>query len=183
MIDLATIAAVLVIAANPLALAGAMTSRPRDIDLFRAAGAALAILVVLALVGPNVLEALDIEPETFRIATGVVFLVSGAAAIVPFLGPRPIDAAAGGQLVPWLFPIAWPGIATAAACIAAANYAANDGRGVTILAAVAAVALVLGVLVALAGRYRLISLAASRFLAGVIIVTGVDLVISGVQSV
>lgn len=183
MTDLATIAAVLVVASNPLALAASLQSRPRDTVLYRAVAAGLAMLAVVALASPTVLEALDIEPQTFRIAAGVVFLVTGAGAILPFVGPRPIDPASSGQLIPWLFPIAWPGIATAAACIAAANYAANDGRPVTLLACVIAVAIVGAVLLALAGRYRLITLAASRFLGGIIIVTGVDLIISGVQAV
>lgn len=184
MTDLATIATVLIIASNPLALGASLTSRPAESALYRAAAAGLAILLALVLAGPNILDALDIEPETFRIATGVVFIVSGAAAILPFANPRPIDPVRdAGPVTPWLFPIAWPGIATAAACIAASNYSANDGRPVTLTAAAISVAISLAVLYATAGRYGLMTLAASRFLGGIIIVTGVDLVISGVQSV
>lgn len=183
MTDFLAITVTLILASNPLMLAASLHGRPDNAVLAKALVFALLLLVMLAGTGAPLLDALDIEPETFRVAAGAILLVSGAAAAFPFGGPRAIEAATKGQILPAVFPIAWPGIATAAACAGAVNFGANDGGLVTSIACLVVVAVAGGVVSRLAGRARLAVLSGARFVGGVLIVAGVDLVISGVQSV
>ncbi len=183
MTDFLVIAAVIVIASNPLMLASQLRERlPLDL-LMRASAVALLILLVLAGAATPITGALNIEPETFRIAAGVVLMVSGAAAVFPLLSPKVIEVTSRSQFVPAIVPIAWPGIANAAACMATANFGANDGGLVTSAAALAAIVVIAVVAHLLAGAFRLAVLSGARFLGGILIVTGVDMVISGVQAV
>ena len=173
----------LLFAANPFLLAAALGGRPRTTVLAQAAATAGLILIVAAGVAGPLLDALSIEPETFRIAAGVIMLVTGAAAAFPFGSPRAIPIGETGRFVPGVFPLGWPGLASAGAVAAAMSYSADSGAGVTVIAAVLAVAVSLGALSVIARSPRIWPLSAGRFCGGVLVVLAVDLIVAGIQDV
>lgn len=136
---------------------------PRRALLAALAGGA-ALVLVLVLVSDPLLDALDVSPESFRIAAGIVLAATG---VVTLVRPRPSGPAGALLVTPEL------------ACVAIAASADRGvgpalGAGAIALAVVAA----LGLLprVAPAGR-------AAPFLAALAVVAGVALVVLGVRDV
>lgn len=187
MSEFTRILATLVLAANPLLMAGAMSWRPSPLVLGQAVVVAGLLLVVVSSVASPLLDALSIEPETFRVAAGVLLMVTGAAGAFPLPGPKAIPAPepGGGQwrLVPAVFPMAWPGMASAGAVAAALNYGANDALQATHAAIFVSAAITFGVVYVLAGRYRLVTVAFGRLAGAALVVLGVSLIVSGVKAV
>jgi small neutral amino acid transporter SnatA (MarC family) len=144
-----------------LALGGGRAPR-RLLAAAVAAGGAL--VLALALAADPLLDALDISPESFRIAAGIVLVVAGAATLAR---PRPSGPPAATLVTPEL------------ACMAIAA-SADEGVGPAIAAAAVALAAVAALAglpsVAPAGR-------AAPFLAAVAVVVGVALVVAGVRDV
>jgi hypothetical protein len=134
----------------------------RPLALAVAVGAAM--VLVLVLVADPLLEALDISPESFRIAAGIVLVAMGAATLVH---PRPGGPAAALLVTPDL------------ACMAIAA-SADEGVG----PALGAAAIALAVVAALALPPRLAPAGrAAPFLAALAVVVGVALVVAGVRDV
>jgi len=134
----------------------------RTLAVVVAAGAAL--VVALALVADPLLDALDISPESFRIAAGIVLVVMGAATLAR---PRPGGPAGALLVTPDL------------ACMAIAA-SADQGVGPALGAAAIALAAVAGL--ALLPRVRPAGRAAP-FLAALGVIVGVALVVAGVRDV
>jgi small neutral amino acid transporter SnatA (MarC family) len=141
---------------------GAGRADRRTLGVVLAAGAAL-ILAGVLLADP-LLDALDITPESFRIAAGIVLAAMGAATLVR---PRPGGPAGALLVTPEL------------ACMAIAA-SADQGIGPALGAAVIALAVVAALAllprVAPAGR-------AAPFLAALAVVAGVALIVAGVRDV
>ncbi len=177
----------LLLAMNPLLIASAMSWRPAPVVAGQAAVAGGVILAVLAAISEPLLDLLSIEPETFRIGAGAIMGVAGAAAFFPFHFPRAIPAPGESPgpatLVPVVFPIAWPGIASAGAVVVAMNYGANGELPATLVAVVLAAAVCGAVLVMLAGRYPFLSLAFGRLCGAALVVLAADMIVSGVKVV
>lgn len=187
MSELPLIYITLLLAANPLLIASAVSWRPTTQVAGMASGAGGAILLACAAIAEPLLDAISIEPETFRIAAGAIMAVSGAAAFFPFHMPRAIpgpgEHASGSPLVPVLFPIAWPGIASAGAVAAAMNYGANGELPATLVAVVLTAAVCGAVLVVLGGRHPFVSLAFGRLCGAALVVLAADMIVSGVKVV
>lgn len=170
-------------AVNPAAVAGA--PQPRGRALGReviAAGAlvGLAVLAVAAGLANPILDALGVEPETFRVGAGVVLLVSGALAVwqgsSAHQGPWDGRGAA-------LFPLGLPVIATPAAVAAAISYGADDGAAKTVAAAAVIVAVAAALLVARAGRYQAATDAVARTTGAALVAVAAGLIVDGVRAI
>jgi len=148
-----------------------------------AAGAALAWagLAGLAWLSGPLLDALEITPETFRIAAG---LVAVAAALVVLAVPRPADepALAGWKAALW--PVAFPRLF--APETAALALTAGSLEGVGPAAAGSGIALAAGVALAALERTGLserVLAWAGRVLAVLLVVVGIFLMIDGIRDV
>jgi small neutral amino acid transporter SnatA (MarC family) len=94
----------LVASANPCRVRLVLPERPAAVAL----GALIALGAAsgVAAVGSTVLDALDITPETFRLATAVVLALEGARALVLVRPARePELSGLGAALVPVAFPL------------------------------------------------------------------------------
>lgn len=95
-------------------------------------GIATGLLALAAAAADPLLDFLDVAPETFRLAAGVVMLT--AAVHVVWRG-RMAAAPALGDWKDGVFPLALPLLAGPAALVAAVSYGAGEGPWLTFLAA------------------------------------------------
>jgi small neutral amino acid transporter SnatA (MarC family) len=134
---------VMLVAANPAtalraALPGSVLQR---IPAVVVAGAiAVTGVLIFGLVGEPLLDGLDIEEETARIAAGLVVGISGGQAIV-LGGPLVRHGVAGWQA--GVYPLGIPLVLNAAILVAVIAFSANPeaGPGWTVLLALIGVAL------------------------------------------
>lgn len=174
-------------AVNPPAVALAMAksnfggdARLRWLVPLLGAALAAAILLILALSADSLLDALDIAPESFRVAAGIVMGASGA--FVVWNGRSGSEAATEGWQAA-IFPLALPLLAGPAALIAAISYGADDGAGKAAGAAVVAV-VVGAALVAWRPAKATAALdAAARILGALLVAFACALVVSGVRDI
>ena len=149
--------------AGRVALALGEGRAPRRL-LGSAVAAGAALVLILALVADPLLDALDISPESFRIAAGIVLVAAGAFTLVR---PRPSGPPAAVLVTPEL------------ACMA---IAASADEGVA--PAIGAAAIALAVVAALALLPRVAPAGrAAPFLAALAVIVGVALVVAGVRDV
>lgn len=142
---------------------------------------ALGAIAGLAWVSQPLLDTLEITPETFRIAAGLVALVAGAAGLVR---PRPGEepALAGWRAAIW--PVAFPRLLAPEVAALALTTGSKEGVLATIVAASVGLgaAVVLGVL-----RREGVSDGvlewAGRLLAVALVASGVFLMIEGIRDV
>ncbi len=144
-------------------------------------GIALAVLVVVAALAGDALDAIDISPETFRIAAGIVMLTAAVYAVARAAVAR-ADFEPGLRAA--VFPLAIPLLVSPASVIAAASYGADQGVGV--VGAAAAVAL--GLAAVLVGWLRLdrapaLVDAAARLTGALLAVLAVGLIVDGVRAI
>lgn len=171
---------------NPGAVAAAFRPAPERKEIARVAGAgvglAVAVLVVAVVSAESILDGLEIEQETFRIAAGAVMLVAGAQAIM-FGHPRIIEGSTGWQR--GVYPLGIPLLVGPATLIAAVNFAADPDAGEwhTMLALVPAVltGLVLALWAPVKARGPLE--AVGRLTGALTIALAAALVVSGVRDV
>jgi small neutral amino acid transporter SnatA (MarC family) len=175
-------------AAAVLAFRGAINSRWTTPEFGRqrlaiaVVGAAVAVGLYALLAGAadDLLDALDIAPETFRIAAGIVMAASGVFAILR-LGLADEDAAPG--LFAGVFPLGIPLLATAAGLSAAVSFAADHGAGRT-LAAAAVVSIATA---ALAWQYRdawsPVAGGLARLIGALLVVLAAGLVVEGIRDI
>jgi small neutral amino acid transporter SnatA (MarC family) len=161
-------------------LLGAMPARDRPIAIALAGALAFGLAVICAGLADDILDWLEVAPETFRIAAGVVMAASGTYAVW-----RGRVAAAPGD-PNWragVAPLGIPTLASAALLMAAVSRGADDGAGQVAGATVIAV----GVAIALF-FYRKEGLAAvldgtARILGAVLVVFAIGLVVEGVRDI
>lgn len=168
--------AVLVFAAfDPLVVALRLVGappRPRLVGVLAGAGGA----VVLVWLARPLLDGLDVEPESFWIAAG---LVLGASGLVRVVVPRGIRPHAVGEPWHWALPIAYPVVIGPELVLAAmASGAHDDGAAATM-----AVALAAGLVLVAPARGRPYTGALSRLLAAAQVVLAIALVIDGIRGV
>jgi small neutral amino acid transporter SnatA (MarC family) len=141
------------------------------------AGAALLLAATFA--ADAFLDALDLEPETFRISAGIVMAVTGVAFL--FFGPfsYPVEPGRKGALFPFAFPL----LASPAAFAAVLTRSADKGEPQTVLAVLVVTAAVAAGVFALSGRPVPFAGPLSRLIGAVLIFRAVSLVIDGIRSV
>jgi small neutral amino acid transporter SnatA (MarC family) len=171
---------------NPGAVAAAFrpAPEPKDIGTVAATGAgvAAALLLIGILAAEPLLDGLEIEQETFRIAAGVVMLVAGAQAIL-FGHPRVIEGSRRWQR--GVYPLGIPLLAGPATLIAAVNFAADPDAGELRTMVALVPALLLGLALALwaPAKTRGPLEAVGRLTGALTIALAAALVVSGVRDV
>jgi small neutral amino acid transporter SnatA (MarC family) len=146
-----------------------------------AAGAALA-LVFLGIViagADSILEALDLAPESFRIAAGIIMLTPGLFAVwrghvaaAPLVGGR-------GDAV---FPVAVPLLAGPAALAAGLSYGADHSFATVFIAAGAAIVLAGVAGAAIRGRTAMLD-GSARVLGALLCALAIGLIVEGVRDI
>lgn len=174
-------------ALNPASAALAMATRARTAaapatwQLAIAGGAiALALYVATAAGADRFLDALNIEPESFRVAAGVVMATAGAFAI--WRGaPEPVGSDSGFDAA--IFPVAVPLLVTPAGLAAAITYGADDGASKAIMAL--AIPLVLGTGLMILGSRRLLPAldAVTRVTGALLVAIAAGLIVDGVRAI
>lgn len=187
MSDFLRLLATFLAAVNPpaVALVVANTSfgaDPRRRWLVPLLGAALAaaIFLVLALSADSLLDALDIAPESFRVAAGIVMGASGT--FVVWSGRAGSEAATEGWQAA-IFPLALPLLAGPAGLLAAISYGADDGAGKTAAAAILAVALGAALVAWRPAKGGAALDALARVLGALLVAFAAALVVSGVRDI
>jgi len=140
---------------------------------------AVALAGALASVGSPLIDALDVAPETFRIASAMVITLTGLVVIAAPVGtPEKLRGAPLDVVIPVLYPLlAGPG-----AVLAWLSLGVDEGVWPTVgAAAVAGAATTLLAGLPLGRRSGWV--AAARLLATVVVLLGVALVIDGVREV
>ncbi len=178
-------------AVNPAAVALAAASasatvatlqRPAQRAVAAAVGLAVAgaLFVAATLGAERVLDALDIAPETFRIAAGIVMLIVGANAV--WRGTLVSEPAPDGWRA-GVFPLGLPLLAGPASLIAAVSYGVDKGEAKT-LGAVAVPLVVAALLVVVGvGRWRPAADAIARLSGALLVAFACGLVVTGVRDI
>jgi multiple antibiotic resistance protein len=146
------------------------------------------LLAVTVLVGDPFLDWIDVSPENFQIAAGIIIapvalrlLVTGDSMITPREADGPMPSRA------WLIPIVFPLIVGPASLAAAISYGTRYGEGETIAAAAVASAFaLLACAFALTLTRSLGTLAIGalgRLNGALLMIVVVELIIDGVQTV
>lgn len=142
---------------------------------------ALGACATLAVAGDVVLEALDVSPESFRLAAGIVLTLEGLRALVlPRPAKEPELAGLGGALVPVAFPLLLqPGVVVLALAAGADGVA---GEGVAALA-VALLLVGLAGITPIGTRGEGLLVAGGRILGALEIAAGVALAVDAIRDV
>ena len=138
-----------------------------------------ALLLAATFAADAFLDALELEPETFRISAGIVMAVTGAAFLL--FGPfsYPVEPGRKGALFPFAFPL----LASPAAFAAVLTRSADKGEPQVVLATLIVLAAVAAGVFALSGRPVPFAAPLSRLIGAVLIFRAVSLVIDGIRSV
>ncbi len=138
-----------------------------------------ALLLAATFAADAFLDALQLEPETFRISAGIVMAVTGAAFIL--FGPfsYPVEDGWKGALFPFAFPL----LASPAAFAAVLTRSADKGEPQTVLATLIVVAAVSAGVFALSGRSTPVVPILARVIGAVLIFRAVGLIIDGIRAV
>ncbi len=140
-------------------------------------------LAALAAVAADaILDGLEIEPETFRIAAGAVMATAGVYAA---LRPGALTPAGQGSRADGLFPLGIPTLLSPAMLVAAMSYGADEGVGTAIGAALVVFVLAAATAIALpAGRApKLAADGIARLTGALLVVLSVALIVDGVLAV
>lgn len=141
----------------------------------------IAILTGIAVAGEPALDALEVSPETFRIAAGLVLVI--AAAWMLYRSSPPDEPLAPGRLAA-LWPVAYPRVVSPESLALSITVGASDGLGGVLpgLAVASGALLLLGAVPTTMIVRRLLA-ATGRILAVVLVVAGVWLILQGVREV
>jgi multiple antibiotic resistance protein len=174
----AGVAFIALLAAVHPAAAATFAASPIPVRLASlAGGVAILVLVVAAAVAEPGLDALDVSPESFRVAAGIVMLVAGAQAMFAWrrhpADPLDADSAA-------IYPLGIPTLAGPAAVASSVNYSANESAWLAIAAS--AVAIATGALALRLGSRRG-SATVAAFVGALLIALGVGEIVDGIKSV
>ena len=174
-------------AINPAAIALAMDRRGEDGDprarwQLPAIGLAIAAVVygAVAFGAERILDGLDIEPESFRVAAGIVMAAVGVFAI--WRGaPDTSGAGVGWQAA--VFPLALPLLVSPAGLMAAVTYGADDGGGKAFGALAVSLAIAAVLLVSRLRRGMPALDAVARTTGALLVAVAAGLVVDGVRAV
>lgn len=187
MTDYLRLAVVFLLAVNPAFvflsyLPPANGSSPRARVTAAALGLALATgLYAAAVLGSSpLLDFLKVEPETFRVAAGVVLATMGARALLPAssaLGDVPSGWRAG------IYPLAIPLLAGPAGLVAALSYAADESAGLTFVATLPALGAAAALSAWAPSCWRPACAMAAPLAAALLVAAGAGLIVTGVRDI
>lgn len=183
MTDFLRITVTLLVAVSPAAAAVAAAAAPSRVSLRTAgvaAGAAVAVYLAAGLGADWLLDAIDIEPETFRVSAGLVMAVAGLFAI--WNGGAGYAGEWEGQWAA-LFPLALPVLITPAGLAATLSHSADGDTAKALVAAliavgIAAIAVAMGL-----GRYRAAADGLARVSGALLVVFAGAMIVDGVRAV
>ena len=170
-------------AINPPAIAlstPALSSAVRRRAVALALVVAGVIYILAALTAERFLDALDIAPETFRIAAAIVMAPAGMYAI---FRARVAAESAEESWRAGVFPLAVPLLVSPAALAAAISIGVDDGAGKAAAALAVPLVLAAGLAFAGAGRWRPAADGLARMLGALLVALAVALVVDGVRAV
>lgn len=188
MSDFARLLVIFLAAVNPAAVALAVqdrfatgaTSPPAAKTVLIGAGAALALLATAVLAADPLLDFLDVAPETFRIAAGIVMATTGVfAAWRARVAAAPLE----GDWRDGVFPLALPLLAGPAGLVAAMSYGLDEGRGLTFVAAAVVVTLASALCLAQTRRATRPLDALARIAGALLVVIAAGLIVEGVGDI
>ncbi len=168
-----------VAAVNPAAVAIAVGPRPSRTMVAAAAAITFALALAAAL-SDGVLDALDVTPETFRVAAAGVLGLTGARWLVIGARPVTVDPPSDGWravAVPLLIPV----LVTPALAMVSISVGADDGVAVAAIGAGVALALAWGATVVRSPA--LVWSWAARVFGALGIAVALALAVDGVRSV
>lgn len=174
-------------AVNPFAAAMAVLrerghgqARPGLMTSAFGAGIALGLLVLAAVGAEKLLGFLEVEPETFRVAAGVVMAAIGLR-IAVFGAALPAGKSTGLEAA--VFPLAIPLIAGPAVLMAAVSLGADEGVGRTVGAGAIAVGIAFALLVTPGTRQGGALDALARLTGALLVAAGAGLIVDGVRAI
>lgn len=139
----------------------------------------MALLVVLAVGAGRILEVLEISPEMFDIAAGLVLVIAaGWMWFAPVPADEPVPAGMRGAL----WPVAYPRVVSPETIVLSLATGAGDGVMVGPMA-IAAVALIGLGAIRLGPTGRRVMAIAGRLLAAALVLTAVVLAVAGIRQV
>ncbi len=175
-------------AINPAAVVMAMRADGTTEDRQRrwqapllAAAIALALYAFAAGGAERFLDWLQIEPESFRVAAGVVMATGGVYTV--WFGRWGNHSNDAGGISGAVFPLGLPLLAGPAGLIAAISYGVDDGAGKTIGAVSVAVVLAAGLLIARTNKAETMLDALARITGALLVVIAAGLIVSGVRDI
>lgn len=163
-----------------LSATGQLAGRQGRVALAGVAGIVAVALALGAAGGSSrVLDALDVEPETFRTSAGIVMAVVGGLGIWRPCERVPFDRGPGAAV----FPLAIPLLAGPATLVAAISYADDPGRAETAWAATIIIAATAGAVAIAPARFQAALAGVARLTSAFLIVLAVGLIVSGVRDI
>ncbi len=183
MTDFLRIAATLFVAISPAAVAVAAANAPARLGprvVVLGAAVAAAAYLAAALGADWLLDAVDIEPETFRASAGLVMVVGGLFAI--WTGGA---GHAGDWEGRWtaLSPLALPVLVSPAGLVATISHSADGDTGMAIGAVAIVVALAAGAVLARLGRFGAAADGIARVSGALLVVFAGAMIVDGVRAV
>ena len=146
-------------------------------------GALVASTGVLAIAGWSgpILDALEVSPETFRLAAGIVVAV---AAVITLARPRPPEEPEAGGLLAGVWPVAYPRLLSAEVVALALTTGTKEGVAATLVAAGIAFgsAVALGILRRTTFTDRVL-LNLGRLVTVLLVIVAVFLMVDGIRDV
>jgi small neutral amino acid transporter SnatA (MarC family) len=167
-------------AVNPPAAAIALGVQKRQVVMAAAAAITWVFSVVAAAASEALLDALDVTPETFRVAAGVVLGIVGARWLAFGARPLAIDDASDGWgrlLVPLLVPV----LITPQLAMVSISAGADDGT--IVVGVAAAISLVLAWAAATTEARATVWEAGVRFVGALAIAVALALAVDGIQAI
>ena len=162
-------------AVNPPAVALAAGSTTTRRGLLGAVAVAAALLLLAVLVATTLIDWLEVAPESFRTAAGIVMRVQGC---LMTLNPAWTSPPAGGH-DDGPIPLGWPVMANAAAVVGAMTFAADGSNARVIAAAGIALAVAGGSNAVTRSPHRALIGGLARLAGALLILTAVALMFSG----
>lgn len=138
-----------------------------------------AALLGIAGLGDDVLRALDVSPEMFQIAAGLVLVI---AAAWMFFTPVPTEEPVPDGIAGALWPVAYPRVLSPAALVLAVSTGATEGVMVGPVVLAAALIVALGAM-PLGPTGRRVTAAVGRLLAALLVLVAVVLAVDGIRQV
>jgi small neutral amino acid transporter SnatA (MarC family) len=141
----------------------------------------VSFLVLLGVTAGSLLDALEISPETFRIAAGFVMVIVAAWMIfVPVPTTEPVP----DGVLAWVWPVAYPRLVSPESIMLALSVGASDGIGLVWPGLTTASAMLFGLgLVKVGPLTGRLMASVGRIFAVVLVLVGVWLALQGVRQV
>ncbi len=170
-------------AVNPAGAAAAVGSPgsrlPRQVLALAWAGAVVA-LSLAAVLADQILNGLGVEPETFRIAAGVVLMVAGALSV--WTGGTAHEGPWEGRGIA-LFPLALPVLVSPASLASVISYGADRSLAQVVGATAIALSAAGGMIALRAGRYAAAVDGTARVTGALLVAVGTGLIVQGVRAI